>query len=273
MRPSALIPPQRYFAYLTWTDIEALPDKDKTIIIQPLGSIEQHGPHLPLVVDAAISEGVLGKALQTLGAEIPAYVLPTLYYGKSNEHMGFPGVITLSAETLLVILKEVAASLYQSGFRKWILLNSHGGQIQVLEIAARDLHQIYPDLQIFPFFTWRMPHCAADLLTPKEMTHGIHAGDGETSLMMALWPELVREDRLVKEFPQGIPADGELLSMEGSLPFAWLTKEVSRSGVMGDATVATKEKGEVLLDCLADGCRQAIEAVYHFQPPSLNRKG
>ncbi len=188
MLHSAAIPSHRYFAHLTWTDIAALPDKSQTIIIQPLGSIEQHGPHLPVVVDAAIVEGVLGKALETLPEDISAYVLPTLYYGKSNEHIGFPGVITLSASTLLTILKEVADSLYRSGFRKWILLNSHGGQIQVLEIAARDLHQTYPDLQIFPFFIWRVPHCAADLLTPQEMTHGIHAGDGETSLMMALWP-------------------------------------------------------------------------------------
>jgi creatinine amidohydrolase len=264
------IPPERYFPYLTWTDIATLPNKAKTIIIQPLGSIEQHGPHLPLIVDAAIAEGVLGRALQSLAADIPAYVLPTLYYGKSNEHWGFPGVISLSAATLLQTLKEIGTSLYQSGFRKWILLNSHGGQIQVLEIAARDIHQSHPDLQIFPFFTWRMPHCAGDLLTPEEMTHGIHAGDAETSVMMALLPEWVHTDRLVCEFPQGVPKADELLSMEGSLPFAWLTKEVSRSGVMGDATVATPEKGETLLACLAAGCAQAIAAVYHFQPPTAH---
>ncbi|MGA1623652.1 MAG: creatininase family protein [Synechocystis sp.] len=264
------IPPERYFPYLTWTDIETLPNKAKTIIIQPLGSIEQHGPHLPLIVDAAISEGVLGTALQSLSPEIPAYVMPTLYYGKSNEHIGFPGVISLSAETLLQTLKEIGTCLYQSGFRKWILFNSHGGQIQVLEIAARDIHQTHPDLQIFPFFTWRMPHCAGDLLTPEEMAHGIHAGDAETSLMMELLPDWVHGDRLVREFPQGVPTTEDLLSMEGNLPFAWLTKEVSRSGVMGDATVATPEKGEKLLACLAEGCAQAIAAVYHFTPPTAH---
>ena len=112
------IPPDRYLPFLTWTDIEALPNNTQTIIIQPLGSIERHGPHLPLIVDAAISEGILGKALQSLSPEIPSYVLPTLYYGKSNKHVGFPGVISLSAETLLQTLKEIGTSLYQSGFRK-----------------------------------------------------------------------------------------------------------------------------------------------------------
>ncbi len=266
------IPPHRYFPYLTWTEIEALPNKAETVIIQPLGSIEQHGPHLPLIVDAAISKGILGQALQGLSDDVPALALPTLYYGKSNEHLGFPGVITLSAATLTAVLTEIAASLYASGFRKWLLLNSHGGQIQVLEIAARDIHQTYPDLQIFPFFSWRLPNLAEAVLTPKELNLGLHAGDAETSLMMALLPELVHEDRLVCEFPQGIPDEDELLSLEGKLPFAWLTKEISRSGVMGNATTASREKGEKLLASLVKGCREAIAAVHRFQPPPFRNK-
>ena len=106
------IPPQRYFPYLTWTEIERLPDKANTVIIQPIGAIEQHGPHLPIVVDSAISMGVLGKALGKLDEQIPAYALPCLYYGKSNEHWQFPGTITLSAVTLLSVIKEMADSIY-----------------------------------------------------------------------------------------------------------------------------------------------------------------
>ena len=93
------IPPQRYFAYLTWQQVQAMTNKENTVIIQPIAAIEQHGHHLPLVVDAAISEGVLGKALSLLEETIPAFALPTLYYGKSNEHDGFPGTISLSATT------------------------------------------------------------------------------------------------------------------------------------------------------------------------------
>jgi creatinine amidohydrolase len=257
------IPPQRYFPYLTWKEIAEMKNKENVVIIQPIGAIEQHGHHLPVAVDSAISLGVLGKALGQLDNSIPAYALPALYYGKSNEHFGFPGTITLSAQTLLSVIKEVALSIYHSGFRKLVLMNSHGGQPQIIEIAARDIHQENPDFQIFPFFTWRVPNIAKELLTPQELEYGIHAGDAETSIMLALLPEQVKMNLAVKEYPQNLPQNS-LLSMEGKLPFAWLTKEVSQTGVMGDATLATLEKGEKILASLADGWVNVIKDVYKF---------
>jgi creatinine amidohydrolase len=262
------IPSQRYFPYLTWKEIEQMPNKENVVIIQPIGAIEQHGLHLPLAVDSAISLGVLGKALEQLEPNIPAYALPCLYYGKSNEHVGFPGTITLSATTLLAVIKEMAASIYRSGFRKLVLMNSHGGQPQIMEIVARDIHQEYPDFAVFPLFTWRVPHIAGDLLTKQEQEYGIHAGDAETSLMLSLLPEQVQMKKAVKEYPQGLPVDS-LLDMEGKLPFAWLTKELSQSGVMGDATVATKEKGDRILESLADGWVRVIQDIYRFQQPVI----
>ena len=263
------IPPQRYFPYLSWQQIQSMPDKENVVIIQPIGAIEQHGPHLPIAVDSAISLGVLGKALEQLDSNIPAYALPCLYYGKSNEHAGFPGTITLNATTLLSVIQEMALSIYRSGFRKLVLMNSHGGQPQIMEIAARDLHQEHLDFSVFPFFTWRVPHSAGDLLTAQEQEYGIHAGDAETSIMLSLLPEQVQMDKAVKEYPQGLPEDS-LLHMEGKLPFAWLTKELSQSGVMGDATVATKEKGDRILESVANGWVQVIQDVYKFQQPNIN---
>lgn len=264
------IPPERYFPYLTWTEIAQMPDKENVVIIQPIGAIEQHGPHLPVAVDSAISVGVLGTALGKLDPNIPAYALPCLYYGKSNEHWQFPGTITLSAETLLSVIKEMAASIYRSGFRKLVLMNSHGGQPQIMEIAARDIHQEQQDFLVFPLFTWRVPHIAGKLLTPVEQEYGIHAGDAETSIMLSLLPEQVKMERAVQEYPQGLPEDS-LLSMEGKLPFAWLTKELSKSGVMGDATTATKEKGDRLLASVADGWVRVIQDIHKFRQPNLDR--
>lgn len=262
------IPPNRFFAYLSWQEIESMPNKENVVIIQPLGAVEQHGLHLPIIVDSAITMGVLGKALERLDTEITAYALPCIYYGKSNEHCQFPGTITLGANTILAILKEIADSIYKAGFRKLVLMNSHGGQIQVMEIAARDIHAQYQDFMVFPLFTWRVPNLAKQLLTEKELELGIHAGDGETSLMLSLMPEQVKMERAVKEYPQGLPQDS-LLSMEGSLPFAWLTGELSKSGVLGDPTLASKEKGELILTSLADGWVQVIKDIYKFRQPKI----
>lgn len=265
------IPPQRFFPYLTWPMVDAMADKENVVIIQPAGAIEQHGPHLPLIVDAAIAAAILGKALAQLPETIPAYGLPPLYYGKSNEHWHFPGTITLSAQTLGQVLIESAESLYRSGFRKLVWINAHGGQPQVFDMAARDLHQQYPDLMVFPLFTWNVPNVAADLLTPKELELGIHAGDAETSLLLSILPDQVRMERAVCEYPHGLPEDS-LLSMEGALPFAWVTRDLTESGVLGDATVATKEKGDRLLQSLTEGWVRLIEDVYRFQQPAAWQK-
>jgi len=263
----SFIPPSRFFPYLTWTDVQTMPDKANVVLLQPVGAIEQHGPHLPLIVDAAIGVAVLGKALEKLNPEIPAFALPPLYYGKSNEHWHFPGTITLSAQTLIATLTEVAESVYRAGFRKLVLLNSHGGQPQVMEIVARDLHQQHEDFMVFPLFTWRVPHCAGELLSPKEKELGIHAGDAETSLMLSVLPDQVHMEKAVAEYPHGLPEES-LLSMEGKLPFAWTTRDLSQSGVLGDPTVATQEKGDRLLDSVSDGWVQVIQDIYKFQQPS-----
>ncbi|MFH7026028.1 MAG: creatininase family protein [Heteroscytonema crispum UTEX LB 1556] len=262
----SFIPPERFFPYLSWTDIQAMPDKENVVIVQPTGAIEQHGPHLPLIVDAAIGMGVLGKALEKLDASIPAYALPTLYYGKSNEHWHFPGTITLSTETLMATIIEVGESIYRAGFRKLVLMNSHGGQPQVMQMAARDLHVKYDDFLVFPLFTWRVPNITKDLLTPKEAQLGMHAGDAETSIMLALLPEQVKMEKAVAEYPPEQP-EGSLLSPEGKLPFAWATRDLSKSGVIGDATTATKEKGLHILESVSNGWVQAIKDIYTFQQP------
>lgn len=265
----SFIPPQRFFPYLTWTEIDQMPDRENVVILQPVGAIEQHGPHLPLIVDAAISVAVLGNALEQLEPDVPAYVLPPLYYGKSNEHWHFPGTITLSATTLMATLMEVGQSLYRAGFRKFALVNGHGGQPQIMEIVARDLHQQYQDFMVFPLFVWRVPNIAPKLLSAQELELGIHAGDAETSLLLTILPDQVRMEAAVKEYPQNLP-QASLLSMEGSLPFAWTTQDLSRSGVLGDATVATKEKGEQILASLGTSWAQVIRDIYTFQQPHFN---
>lgn len=258
------IPPGRFFPYLTWQQVESLPDKANTLIIQPIGAVEQHGPHLPLIVDCAIATAVVGKALYKLTPAVPAYALPSLCYGKSNEHWTFPGTVTLSAKTLMSVLTEMAQSIYQAGFRKLVFINAHGGQPQVLEIVARDLRQRYSDFAIFPLSVWGAPHVAADIVGEHEYAQGIHAGDVETSVMLSLLPEQVDMTKAVREFPAGF-AEGSLLSLEGRLPTAWTMADLSQSGVVGDATVATAKKGEAILASLTEGWVKVFEEIYRFE--------
>jgi len=163
-------------------------------------------------------------------------------------------------------LTDIAESVYRAGFRKLVFMNSHGGQPQILEIVARDLHEKYPDFCLFPLFTWRVPNVAKDLLTAKELELGIHGGDAETSLMLALLPEQVDMAQAVTEYPYGLPKDS-MLSMEGANPFAWVMRDLSRSGVLGDAKAATKEKGDRLLASLVDGWTALITDIYKFEQP------
>lgn len=258
------IPPDRFFPYLSWKQVQDLPDKANTLMIQPIGAIEQHGPHLPLIVDAAIATSVVGKALAQLDESVSAYALPTLCYGKSNEHVSFAGTVTLSAHTLTAVLMELAESLHRSGFRKLLLVNGHGGQPQVLEIVARDLRQQHSDFMVFPLFVWGAPHRVAELVGKAEYEQGIHAGDVETSVMLALMPEQVDMTQAVKEFPTPFAA-GSLLSLEGQLPMAWLMEDLSRSGVVGDATAATAQKGEAILASVAAGWVRVFEQIYAFE--------
>lgn len=269
------IPPTRFFPYLSWTQVNSLPNKANTLVIQPIGAIEQHGPHLPLVVDSAIATAVVGKALSQLDAAIPAYALPPLCYGKSNEHSDFPGTITLSAATLISVLMETAESLYKSGFRKLLFVNGHGGQPQILDIVARDLHERHSDFMVFPLFVWGAPHDVANIVGEAEYERGIHAGDVETSVMMALMPDQVEIANAVRELPNNFPP-GSLLSLEGRLPTAWVMKDLSRSGVVGDATVATAQKGEAILASVVAGWVKVFEEIYQFEglyPPKVSEEG
>ncbi|MBV7329996.1 creatininase family protein [Chloroflexi bacterium TSY] len=132
---SIMTKPTRHFAHMTWTEIEAL-DKQQGVVILPIGSVEQHGPHLPVLTDSLIATNLTEAMLARLHAEVQAWALPPLNYGKSNEHINFPGTVTLSASTLSVVLHDIGQSIHRADFRRLAFLNGHGGNVAVLEAAA-----------------------------------------------------------------------------------------------------------------------------------------
>lgn len=262
-----VFPADRYFAYKTWAEIESLTDKQNTVIIQPLGAVEQHGLHLPLAVDALICIEVVGRALAKLDPSVPCFVLPPLYYGKSNEHSDFAGTICLTTETMLKLLWEIGVSIYRSGFRKLALVNAHGGQPQILELVARDLHERYRDFWVFPLFVWRVPNVCGEVLSAQELAHGIHAGTAETSLLLeienGLGYPLVQMEQSLCEYPPR--SDRSMVTMEGDHPYSWVTKDVSQSGVIGDGTAARSETGKKIMDSLVTGWVQLLQDIYNFR--------
>jgi creatinine amidohydrolase len=259
-------PPHRFLPYLTWTDVAALPDRENTVIVLPTGSIEQHGPHLPCAVDTIICSGVMGHALARLPASVPAFAMAPVTYGKSEEHLHFPGTITLTGETLLATMIEILESVYRSGFRKVLIVNGHGGQPQVMEMAARELRLRHGDSIVVPHSTWRVPHVGGKYFSDREKRLAMHAGHGETAIMLALAPDTVHMERAVTNYPPDFPS--KLLSPDGRPACAWTARDFGPSGVIGDPLPATKEQGEAILESLAASWAQAITELHQARWPA-----
>lgn len=256
-------PPHRFLPYLSWSDIDALPDKANTVIVLPVGAMEQHGPHLPCSVDATIAAGVVGHAMALLPDDVPAYAMSPIVYGKSEEHLHYPGTVTLSGETLLATMNEICESVYRAGFRKLLMVNGHGGQPQVLEMCAREMRLRHGDFIVIPSFTWRVPHVANQFLSEKERRLAMHAGHGETALMLALAPETVHMERAVANYAPEFPS--KLLSPDGRPACAWVMRDFGPSGIVGDPTPATAEQGHAILQSLAQSWAQAIQEIHAMQ--------
>ena len=198
------IPPRRFLPYLSWPEIAALPDRGNTVIVLPCGAIEQHGPHLPCSVDSVIASGVMGRALEKLPESVPAFAMAPITYGKSEEHLHFPGTMTLTGTTLLATVTEIGESVYRAGFRKLLLANGHGGQPQVLEMAARELRLRHGDFVVVPHGVSRLPNASGRQISERERKLAMHAGHSETALMLALAPETVRMAHAVANYPEEI---------------------------------------------------------------------
>jgi creatinine amidohydrolase len=255
-------PPERFLSYLTWTQVAQLPDKANTVIVLPAGSTEQHGPHLPCAVDTIIAAGVVGHALARLPAEVPAYALAPITYGKSDEHLHFPGTVTLDGTTLLETITQIGESVYRMGFRKLLIVNGHGGQPQVMEMAARELRLRHGDYTVLPHFTWRVPHVAGQYMTDREKRLSMHAGHAETAILMALAPHTVHMQHAVASYPPEFPS--KVLSSDGRPACAWTARDFGPSGVIGDPLPATPEQGRAILESLAESWAQGITDLYRM---------
>jgi creatinine amidohydrolase len=262
--PSTPAATPRFWADLKSPDFARL-DLTRCIAVLPVAAIEQHGPHLPLNVDATLVDGVIASALPLLSPGLPVLFLPTQSVGLSPEHARFAGTLTLKADTLIKLWTELAESVAHSGIKKLVLLNSHGGQVGLLDVVARDLRARL-DMLVYSVNWFNLPlidekgDSVGDRFSADEHRFGIHAGEIETSMMLALKPAQVdmtqaqdfhstSQDR-AQTF--GILGDGR------SAKLGWQMQDYNPQGAVGNAAAATADKGRALLDAAGRSLAQLL---------------
>jgi creatinine amidohydrolase len=263
--------PRRYWQDMTTSEFAAL-DAGRVIALLPVGAIEQHGPHLPVAVDACINQGIVQRALELMPAALPVTVLPMQPVGKSDEHIAFPGTLTLSAGTLIRVWTELGEAVARAGIRKLLFFNSHGGQPQVMEIVARDL-RVRRGMAVVAY-SWFAGGLPPGLFPADEVRHGIHAGAIETSMMLHLRPDLVQMAHAADFRPLMRDLEGEghrLLSPTGPGKLAWQAQDLHPSGACGDAADADAERGRVLVDHAARVLVDLLIELDRFAPERLIR--
>jgi creatinine amidohydrolase len=252
----------KHWQDLTWTDFQSLPAN--AVAVLPVAAIEQHGPHLPVSTDAAINAGLLASALERLPAHETVLALPMQSVGLSVEHIRFPGTLTLSAETLIAVLTETGRSVIRAGVRRMVILNSHGGQPQVVDIVCRRLRGEGMFAVNASASRLGLPKEVA--LSREEQEYGIHGGLVETSLMLHLRPDLVRMEQAT-DFRSAWLANESTMSMltpEGGVGFGWETQDLNPAGALGNAGAATAPIGRLILDHQAGRLVQLLEEVARF---------
>ena len=255
-------PAVHQWQHLTTEDFRTI-DPEVTVAILPLAAIEQHGPHLPLSTDAVICQGILDAAVsEPFAARAPVVIMPLQAVGDSLEHTDFPGTLSLPAGTLGDVIFQLGACVHRAGIRKLLVFNSHGGQPQVIDIAALRLRR---ELSMFVAkahsFRFGVPE---DVFAADELAHGLHGGAVETSMMLHLAPDLVRMDK-ARDFAstgQAMARENRHLGPEGRhASFAWMAQDLNPAGAVGDATTADAGKGRLMVDHAAGILRDIIQEV------------
>lgn len=253
----------RNLADLTTTDVERL-CRPGSVALLPVGAVEQHGPHLPLGTDVVIADRLCDEVCARHGDDLDLWRLPTLPYGKSNEHLAFPGTFSLGATTVLAVLDELAAGLRRTPITTLALVNGHGGNTSLLDVACRDL-RVEHGLSTFLLHAL-LPAEHGGPSHPEEGGLGLHAGRDETSLMLHLAPDLVVMARAARSVPEWL-ADCGQVGVDGPARLGWTADDLSADGTLGDPTLATAAHGAELFAGMVEALVGQLADVRRFSLP------
>lgn len=239
--------PKARWTEMRWADVAAA-DTARWIAVLPVAAVEQHGPHLPLGTDSFIAEGYIANAQALLPATLPATFLPLQTIGMSDEHRAFVGTLTLDAPSAIDTWTAIGDSLARAGVRKLVLVTAHGGNVAAIDIVARDLRLRHGMLAVTA--SWHRLGYPPGLFTDDERRLGIHGGDIETSLMLALRPDLVDMTKVARfgSIAERMDTDNAHLRATSPIGFGWMAQDLNPRGVVGDATRATAAKGRAALE-------------------------
>ena len=262
-RNLAMSSPPRDWTAIDWTKVDTA-DAARWIAVLPLAATEQHGPHLPFETDVMIGKAYLARVREQLPGVIPATFLPIERIGISTEHIDFKGTQTLSTEAALAKWKSIGESVARAGVKKIVIVTSHGGNAAAMTLVAQDLRAHHGMLAVTT--SWSRFGVPDGLFPVEELRHGIHGGAVETSIMLARYGEHVRVDAIA-DFPSrsiAMEKQYRWLSTQRPAPFAWQAQDLHPSGAVGNATLASAEKGEALLEHGARGFIELLEDVDKF---------
>jgi creatinine amidohydrolase len=256
---------------MSWAEIGAGEAAD-WIAVLPLAATEQHGPHLPVGTDVMIAQAYLQRVRELLPATLPVTFLPLERIGVSTEHVDFPGTLTLSTEAALKSWMAIGESVARAGLRKLVIVTSHGGNTAAMTLVAQDLRAFH---RLFVVTTsWSRFAVPEGMFSEPELRHGIHAGAVETSIMLARFAEHVRKDKIADFSPASIAMEKKYrwLSAHRPAPFAWQAQDLHPSGAMGDATQASPEKGERLIEHGARAFIELLDDVDKFDLAQISQR-
>lgn len=244
----------------------------RTVAVLPLAASEQHGPHLPLNVDTTLVDGMVQAALPHLPADAPVLFLPTQSVCLSNEHAAFAGTLSLSAETVLRMWVELGECVHRAGVNRLVLFNSHGGNVSLMDLVARDLRsRLGMMVWHTSWFNLALGDEVTGLFPPEEHRFGIHGGDIETSLMLALRPQQVDMGQARHFHSQSAvrAAQGGTLGNGYSAKLGWQTQDYNPQGAVGNAAEATADKGQALLDAAGKQLARLLQEVVDLPDTTL----